>query len=68
MLLKDARKEHKGRRHGKPCWTWKSTSVECGRDGWTTGSVILVMDLAEACEKVQLKVVCPGASLGKRRS
>ena len=66
MLLKDARKEHKGR-HGMLRWTWKSTSVECGRDGWTKGSVTLVVDLARTCEKMQLNVVYPGASLGKRR-
>ena len=31
------------------------------------GAVTLVVDRARACEKGQLKVVCPGASLGKRK-
>ena len=32
------------------------------------GAVTLVVDLARACEKVQLNVVCPGASLGKKKT
>ena len=54
MPLEDSMKEQK-KRHGKPCWTWKKYNHNV--EEMDEGGVTLVVDLANAREKVQLKVV-----------